>query len=77
MVPFSNDPGRPARRHATARRLLSGLRDEPRSGSPHPRPPPARLGRHNAARVAVFVVSGIGADAEAAGTACFAAGEAI
>jgi hypothetical protein len=56
--------------------ILPGLRNEPRDRSRHPRPPPARVGRNASARLSVFVVSGIGADAEAAGVACSAAGQA-
>src|SRR5580658_1210290 len=39
-------------------------RDEPGDRPAHCRPPPARLGRHFRARAALFLVSGIGADAE-------------
>jgi hypothetical protein len=54
--------------NALAGRLLSGLRDKPGDRSAHRRPSPAGLGRHAGARAAVFMVSRIGADAEAAWT---------
>jgi hypothetical protein len=53
--------GRADRRNALARRLLSGLRDEPGYRSAHPRPSPAGLGRHAGARAAVLLVSGVAA----------------
>jgi hypothetical protein len=62
----ANDLRRVDRRYALARRLLSGLRNEPSDRSAHHRSPPARLGRHFRARAALFLVSGVGADAETA-----------
>jgi hypothetical protein len=42
--------------------------EESRYRSPHPRPPPAGLGRHAGARAAVLLVPQVGTDAEAART---------
>ncbi len=50
--------------NAMARRALSRLQHKPRHRSPHPRSPSARLGRNAGARLAVWMVSGLGADAE-------------
>src|SRR5262249_28154968 len=53
------------RRHALARRVLPGLRDEQGYRAGNRGPPPARLGRHAGAGTAVLMVSGVGADAKA------------
>jgi hypothetical protein len=56
--------GRADRRNALARRLLSGLRDEPGYRSAHPRPSPAGLGGTLVLGLRLLV-SGVAADAEA------------
>jgi hypothetical protein len=58
--------GRADRGNPLARRLLPRLQDEPGVRSAHRGPSPAGFGRHNGARPAMLMVSGIDADAEAA-----------
>jgi hypothetical protein len=71
----AHDPRRAARRNAVARRLLPRLPDEPGDRSPRAGSPPTGVSRITGARSAVLVVSGVGADAEAAGAVCPAAGK--
>ena len=71
----TDNPRRPDRRDAMARRLLPGMRDEPGDRSPLRRPSPPGLGGNDGARPAMLPVSLLGADAEAAGLARVAARE--
>jgi hypothetical protein len=66
----AHHPRRAGRRNAVARCVLSGLRDQPGDRSTHGRSSPTRLGRHAGSWTALLMVSGIGADAEAARTLC-------
>jgi hypothetical protein len=72
----AHHPGGADRWHAMARRVLPGLRDdEPGDRSADRRSPPAGLGRHAGARASEFMVSGVGADAEAFRAVCAATRE--
>jgi hypothetical protein len=72
----ADDPGRLGGRHAMARRLLSGLPDQPRDRHTDHRPPPDGVRGQSRIGAQVFVVPRLGAYAEDHGAIRPATGEA-